>query len=199
MYEVKSMECMLTKLLGGLMTHKQLALTDWEFRACGEDKWFPAIVPGTVHTDLLRNGLIPQPFYGKNEHELQWIDKKDWEYRAVLQLDEDWQSLTVTELNFAGLDTYADVYVNNVHALSADNMFLAWTVDVKGLLRTGENEILVKFRSVVKRTCRSWSASAMTCLRRMTSLSWAACRSSGSACLPAKRLIITAGTGARAF
>ncbi|WP_221802033.1 beta-mannosidase [Paenibacillus typhae] len=132
------------------MTHKQLALTDWEFRACGEEKWFPAVVPGTVHTDLLRNGLIPKPFYGKNEHELQWIDKKDWEYRTILQLDEDWQSLTVTELNFAGLDTYADVYVNNVHALSADNMFLAWTVDVKGLMRAGENEILVKFRSAVK-------------------------------------------------
>ncbi|CAH1224235.1 Exo-beta-D-glucosaminidase [Paenibacillus auburnensis] len=131
------------------MTQQRLDLTNWEFRASGDEGWLPAVVPGTVHTDLLRNGLISQPFYGKNEHELQWIDKKDWEYRTKLQLDGDWQSLAVTELNFAGLDTYADVYVNNVHALSADNMFRAWTVDVKGLLRTGDNEILVKFRSVV--------------------------------------------------
>ncbi|QSF45701.1 beta-mannosidase [Paenibacillus tianjinensis] len=131
------------------MTQQRLDLTNWEFRASGDEAWLPAVVPGTVHTDLLRNGLISQPFYGKNEHELQWIDKKDWEYRTKLQLDGDWQSLAVTELNFAGLDTYADVYVNNVHALSADNMFRAWTVDVKGLLRTGDNEILVKFRSVV--------------------------------------------------
>lgn len=132
------------------MKRKQLDLTNWEFRACGDEAWLPAVVPGTVHTDLLRNGLIPQPFYGKNEHELQWIDKQDWEYRTKLQLDGDWQSLAVTELIFAGLDTYADVYVNNVHALSADNMFRAWTVNVKGLLRTGDNVILVKFRSVVK-------------------------------------------------
>ncbi|AIQ50748.1 beta-mannosidase [Paenibacillus sp. FSL R7-0331] len=131
------------------MTHKQLVLDNWEFRASGDESWLPAAVPGTVHTDLLRSGLIDQPFYGTNEHRLQWIDKKDWEYRTTLQLDEGWESLAVTELNFAGLDTYADVYVNNVHALSADNMFLAWTVDVKGLLRAGENEILVKFRSVV--------------------------------------------------
>lgn len=131
------------------MNRQQLILTNWEFRACGDETWLPAVVPGTVHTDLLRNGLIPQPFYGKNEHEMQWIDKKDWEYRTTLQLNEAWQELAVTELSFAGLDTYADVFVNNVHALSADNMFRAWTVDVKGLLRTGENEIRVRFRSVV--------------------------------------------------
>lgn len=127
-----------------------LELTNWEFRACGDETWLPAVVPGTVHTDLLRNGLISQPFYGKNEHELQWIDKKDWEYRSKLRLEEEWQSLAITELVFAGLDTYADVFVNNVHALSADNMFRAWTVNVKGLLVAGDNEILVKFRSVVK-------------------------------------------------
>ncbi|MGN7763181.1 beta-mannosidase [Paenibacillus sp. 22594] len=131
------------------MKHIQLKLDNWQFRACGEEEWLPAAVPGTVHTDLLRNERIPQPFYGKNEHELQWIDKKDWEYRTVLQLEEKWQQHVCTELIFKGLDTYADVYVNDVHALSADNMFRAWTVDMKGLLRTGENEIRVRFRSVV--------------------------------------------------
>ncbi|UQZ34914.1 beta-galactosidase [Paenibacillus sp. PK3_47] len=132
------------------MTKLHLELTNWEFRACGDEAWLPAVVPGTVHTDLLRNGLISDPFNGTNEHDLQWIDKKDWEYKTTLTLDESWQGLAVTELNFAGLDTYADVYVNNVHALSADNMFRAWTADVKGLLVAGENEIRVKFRSVVK-------------------------------------------------
>ncbi|OKP92811.1 beta-galactosidase [Paenibacillus sp. P3E] len=131
------------------MKHIQLKLDNWQFRACDEEEWLPAAVPGTVHTDLLRNERIPQPFYGKNEHDLQWIDKKDWEYRTVLQLEEKWQQHACTELVFKGLDTYADVYVNDVHALSADNMFRAWTVDVKGLLQTGQNEIRVRFRSVV--------------------------------------------------
>lgn len=131
------------------MKQMQMNLTNWEFRACGDEAWLPAVVPGTVHTDLLRNGIIDQPFYGTNEHDLQWIDKKDWEYRTVLILEEAWQTLAVTELVFSGLDTYADVYVNNVHALSADNMFLSWTVNVKGLLQPGENEIRIVFRSVV--------------------------------------------------
>lgn len=58
------------------MKQLQISLTDWVFRACGEEAWLPATVPGTVHTDLLRNGRIEQPFYGTNEHDLQWIDKK---------------------------------------------------------------------------------------------------------------------------
>ncbi|KGE19298.1 beta-mannosidase [Paenibacillus wynnii] len=131
------------------MRQQQMSLSNWEFRACGDKEWLSATVPGTVHTDLLKNEMIPEPFYGKNEHELQWIDKKDWEYRTTIQLDDQWESLASTELIFKGLDTYADVYINDEHALSADNMFKEWKLNVKGLLKTGENEIRVKFRSVV--------------------------------------------------
>lgn len=132
------------------MKHLEMNLAKWEFRSCGDEEWLPATVPGTVHTDLLKNGKIEDPFYGTNEHNLQWIDKKDWEYQTTLQLGEEWLELTCTELIFEGLDTYADVYVNNVHVLAADNMFLAWRVDVKDQLKIGENHILVRFRSVVK-------------------------------------------------
>ncbi|WP_150265072.1 beta-mannosidase [Paenibacillus tepidiphilus] len=132
------------------MGQKQWILTEWEFRACGDEQWLPATVPGTVHTDLLRSGLIEQPFYGINEHGLQWIDKKDWEYRTCIRLEEDWSEVEEIQLHFAGLDTYADVYINQMHALSADNMFRAWDIPAKELLRAGDNEILVRFRSPVK-------------------------------------------------
>ncbi|MCL6605558.1 MAG: glycoside hydrolase family 2 protein [Paenibacillus sp.] len=131
------------------MRQQQMNLANWEFRACGDTEWLSATVPGTVHTDLLNNGKISEPFYGKNEHELQWIDKKDWEYRTTVQLNEEWDSLASLELIFKGLDTYADVYINDVPALSADNMFKEWKLNVKGLLQAGNNEIRVKFRSVV--------------------------------------------------
>ncbi|MBT2290359.1 glycoside hydrolase family 2 protein [Paenibacillus albidus] len=132
------------------MRQQEITLGNWEFRASGEGDWLAATVPGTVHTDLLNNGLIPPPFYGKNEHELQWIDKKDWEYRTTIELGEEWQQLNRKELVFAGLDTYADVYVNDVLALSANNMFREWRVDVKGLLCTGSNVIRILFRSAVQ-------------------------------------------------
>ncbi|MBU5670411.1 beta-mannosidase [Paenibacillus brevis] len=127
----------------------ELKLKDWQFKACDELKWYPAIVPGNVHTDLLRNGLIPDPFFGTNEHDLQWIDKKDWEYETVISLPPAWQEQERVELFFDGLDTYADVYVNGTRVLSADNMFRAWSVPVKDALQAGDNTIKIRFRSPV--------------------------------------------------
>ena len=49
----------------------------WEFRQADTGTWMPATVPGTVHTDLLANHRIEDPFYRLNERQLQWIDKTD--------------------------------------------------------------------------------------------------------------------------
>ena len=57
----------------------------WQFREAGSDSdWMPASVPGCVHTDLLSAGVIPDPFFGENEKDLQWIEEK--EYDSVEQL-----------------------------------------------------------------------------------------------------------------
>ena len=48
--------------------------------------WYPAQVPGCVHMDLFRNGLIPDPFWGANEGYLQWIEDKDWIYQIEFDL-----------------------------------------------------------------------------------------------------------------
>lgn len=57
------------------MSERKLLLNDWRFRETEETKWLPAQVPGCVHTDLLRNGIMGDPFYGTHEKQLQWIDK----------------------------------------------------------------------------------------------------------------------------
>ncbi len=48
-------------------------LTSWQFRQAGQDKWYRASVPGCVHTDLLNNKLVEDPFYRDNEKKLQWM------------------------------------------------------------------------------------------------------------------------------
>ena len=59
--------------------------TGWQFREVGKETWHPATVPGCVHTDLLNNKLIEDPFYRDNEQKQQWIGKTDWEYQTTLQ------------------------------------------------------------------------------------------------------------------
>ncbi|SMF03632.1 beta-mannosidase [Paenibacillus barengoltzii] len=131
------------------MNKHRYPIQHWSFKASDETDWKSASVPGTVHTDLYRNGLIPDPFYGTNEHDLQWIDRKDWEYEASFEVDGAWLALRHLELVFDGLDTYADVTVNGTHVLSADNMFRIWRIDVKPLLHKGVNKVAVRFRSPI--------------------------------------------------
>jgi beta-mannosidase len=53
-------------------------------------------------------------------------------------------------LVFKGLDTYADVYLNDSKVLSAENMFREWTVECKQFLKPGTNELKIYFHSPVK-------------------------------------------------
>ena len=108
---------------------------------------FSATVPGTVHTDLLANGLIPDPFRRDNETRLQWIGEEDWRYRITFQADSWFMESDRVELVFHGLDTFAEVILNGTSILEADNMFRAWRVDVSRQLRSGENQLEVRFRS----------------------------------------------------
>ena len=132
------------------MNFNVMTLNQWKFKACDESEWLPAQVPGCVHTDLLKNGIIPDPFYGTNEHDLQWIDKKDWEYETSFDLDSNLSAQSRIELVFDGLDTYADVYVNGAKVLSADNMFRSWRIDVKSLLQDSGNVMKIRFRSPIQ-------------------------------------------------
>ncbi|VGO19552.1 beta-mannosidase [Pontiella sulfatireligans] len=122
---------------------------NWSFRHFGTAKWYPATVPGCNHTDLLANGIIKDPFWRLNEAELQWIDKLDWEYKTSFSVTPALLKHDRVELDFEGLDTYADVYLNGTNILSADNMFRNWQVNVKNQLKPGANELYILFRSPV--------------------------------------------------
>jgi len=101
----------------------------WQFRALestdhpGVQNWHTAQVPGVVHTDLLRNGLIPEPFDQDNEFRLHWIGLTDWEYQTTFQVDADTLAHAHVDLVCQGLDTFADVYLNGQAILRTNNMF----------------------------------------------------------------------------
>jgi beta-mannosidase len=109
----------------------------WQFRQADKDTWYPAIVPGSVHTDLLANKVIEDPFYRDNEQKQQWIGKTDWEYRTTFKVTSQLLARKNLELVFEGLDTYADVYLNEKLLLKADNMFphlareLFWPINTR--------------------------------------------------------------------
>ncbi|MGZ4048886.1 MAG: beta-mannosidase [Bacteroidia bacterium] len=130
---------------------KSLNGSSWKFRKKNDRSWYVATVPGTVHTDLYNNKLIPDPFFGDNEKQLQWIENENWEYKTRFKISKKELSQSHIELQFDGLDTYAKVYVNDSLVLSADNMFRTWKADVKKYLHKGKNDLYVLFESAVKK------------------------------------------------
>ncbi|SKA02423.1 beta-mannosidase [Chitinophaga eiseniae] len=139
-----------TKSIYAAGTVTDTLVAGWEFSRVDEGVWRPATVPGTVHTDLLALQLIPDPFVGTNEKAVQWVDKKDWEYRKKWKLSAADLQYDVVELDFKGLDTYASVYVNGQLVLQSANMFVEQVVNVKRWLREGDNEVRVHFDSPIK-------------------------------------------------
>ena len=90
-----------------------IPLSNWTFKQSTSKKWLPAQVPGTVHTDLLRNKIIKDPFVDDNEKNVQWVGVANWDYQCKFSCDESILGKPQIHLNFEGLDTYAEVYFND--------------------------------------------------------------------------------------
>src|ERR1039457_997908 len=119
----------------------------WQLARSGSDEWFPATVPGCVHTDLLASGKIPDPFFRDNERDLQWIGEADWNYRRTFDVPEEIIQHDRVLLRCEGLDTLAVVKINGREAGRADNMFRTWEFDAKPVLQAGENLVEISFTS----------------------------------------------------
>ena len=131
---------------------------DWQFKHIADTTWMPATVPGCVHTDLINNGTIENPYYRLNEREVQWVDKKDWVYQTAFRLSGQEFNRQNHELKFEGLDTYATVYLNDIIILKSNNMHRTYTVDVKPFLIEGLNSLKVILESPIKKGLELYDA-----------------------------------------
>ena len=141
--------CLPVRIQATPATQQEIA-TGWQFKQVRGNNWYPAAAPGVVHTDLMNNGIIEDPYFRLNERNVQWVDKEDWEYKTMLTANPDVFEKDNIELYFKGLDTYADVYLNDSLILKANNMFREWRAPVKALLKKGVNELRIYFHSPVK-------------------------------------------------
>jgi beta-mannosidase len=124
---------------------------NWKFKNNVDSLWLEASVPGDVHTDLLSNELIEDPFYRLNEHDLQWIDKTDWEYKTEFDLSINDINSHSLALEFQGIDTYSSIYLNDSLIATTDNMFIGKTVDIKSFAKLGKNKLYVKLFSPINK------------------------------------------------
>jgi beta-mannosidase len=107
----------------------------------------PAVVPGVVHTDLVRAGLIADPFDGDNEASQQWIGSTVWRYATTFDWTDD--GSTRHDLVALGLDTVATIELNGRFVGATENQHRSYRFDLRGLLREGANELVITFAAPV--------------------------------------------------
>ncbi len=131
-------------------SQRDLSVENWTFNKQNDSKKYKAEIPGTVHTDLFQNKIIPDPFFGANEKQLQWIENETWEYETYFSLSKtEFQNQNI-DLEFDGLDTFATVYLNGKVVLEGDNMFRKWIVSAKSNLKKDNNHLKIIFHSAVQ-------------------------------------------------
>ena len=130
----------------------------WKLHIIGKDAYLlpkeglETEIPGTVYGALLTNGLIPDPYDRDNELKVLPLMENDFCFTTKFFVDDRMMACDRVLLRFEGLDTLADIYVNEEWLGSTCNMHRIWEFDLltQGYIREGENSLKVVLHSPTK-------------------------------------------------
>lgn len=115
-------------------------------------KKIPASVPGDIHADLFKAGIIPDPYVGENQKESKWVSETDFTYSAIFLTTDEMKEAEVVNLVFKGIDTFSEIYLNGHLLGETENMFLAYSYNIKPYLNlVGPNKLEVRMLSTRKK------------------------------------------------
>ncbi|WP_020612991.1 beta-mannosidase [Sediminispirochaeta bajacaliforniensis] len=135
---------------------KQRIIVDhWTWKSDTADTLVEASVPGDNITALFEAGRIPDPFYGQNETQLQWIGEKPWSLEGSFQLEQALLDASQLFLDIERIDTFARVLVNEVEVGCCDNMFKRYRFDLSAAACEGKNRITFLFDAPIKRAAEA--------------------------------------------
>ena len=114
--------------------------------------WLDATVPGDVHLDLMKQGLLDNPYVGINIFKARWVEECIWHYRRTFDAPEEAVNGKAF-LTFNALDLTAIIYLNGEEIGRHNNSFHACVLDVTGKLKLFGNELLVRIESGLFNVC----------------------------------------------
>lgn len=112
----------------------------------GFTNWLSAKVPGSIHNDLLINGIIEDPYYEMNSLKCEWVENKWWIYRTNFLVKEANRNY---QLVFKGIDYSAYIILNGRIIGEHEGMFVTYRVDINEYLNyESNNELLVVLKGI---------------------------------------------------
>ena len=129
----------------------------WEFREYPESarrmrdlddgQWMPANAPSSIFACLIEAGCFTRFDLDANPEDFAWVSERDWIFRKRFDLDAEFCGFESLQLVFEGLDTIAQIWLNEKLVGKTENMFIPHRFDVGRRLRPGSNTLMVKLLS----------------------------------------------------
>lgn len=127
------------------MTLKTSLVGCWDLEDETGEHSLPFKIPGDGITALHNEGLISDPYFGRNEYDARWICERDWIAKRIFEITDTELDLVVSEL-----DTVSEISINGKVVLETKNAFRTYRTPVKSALRVGKNDIEIRFKAITK-------------------------------------------------
>lgn len=146
-------------------------LIQWEgeeaptLKALNNFKMIPAEVPGCIHYDLVKAGILENPYAGTREaKDAAWVAGTDWVYLADFIYEPEKQRHESVILDIAGIDTYASIWINDTYVGETSNAYRRYEFEIPiESLHNGKNILLVHIKAFIKEIAPKLEAAA--CLK----------------------------------
>jgi len=120
----------------------------WSVRQADGDKpAVPMTIPGDVHSALLSAKVIPDPYFGRNEDDVQWVGEKEWIAEKTFEVPAALLAKKSLCLRLEHVDTFCSISINGHAVGETGNRFRRYDFEVKPFLKSGKNTITALFHS----------------------------------------------------
>jgi beta-mannosidase len=138
--------------------------------------WYTGRVPGSVHDDLWRNGVIPNPYYEQNSLLIEWVSERYWVYKRTFFVPEEWRDKTHIWMRFEGVDYEVTYYVNGRNATTEFSQYWHASFTLENLVVFGaENQIAVVLYPAPREQSQNGRTSLVTTGKTRMNYGWDFC------------------------
>lgn len=122
----------------------------WMMNEKGSEAFIEAKVPGSVLSTLLVQHRIRDPYFGTNEFKMQDLFRRDYFFTREFDVIPELLEQDRVRLCCKGIDTIANIYLNQMPVGSTSDMHRTYDFEVKEFLHPGRNVITVELLSPVE-------------------------------------------------
>src|SRR6056297_359866 len=128
----------------------QTIATNWKLIRETDQSEYTCTLPCDNLSVLLTAGAVPDPYYADNELVVQWVGDEEWTFSTEFELDKTFLQKSQLFLQLDRIDTFSEVYLNEVKVGSTKNMFIRYRFDVSRAVRAGNNRLRIRLASPVQ-------------------------------------------------